>query len=67
MYEWLSMLMKPGATAMPVASTSVAARASASGPMAAMRSPAIATSRDNWRVAAAVVDEPLRMMRSKVC
>jgi hypothetical protein len=42
--EWLSMLMKPGATTKPVASTTVGAFAFDSCPTAAIRSPWMATS-----------------------
>ena len=43
-YEWLSMLMKPGATASPAASITVPAFASPSGAIDTMRSPSTATS-----------------------
>ena len=45
--DWLSMLMKPGATARPVALISLAAWAAPRVPTAATRSPLIATSPTN--------------------
>ena len=62
--EWLSMLMKPGATVRPLASTSLVAVAGPSAPTAAMRCPWMATSAATPGAPLPSTTVPLRMITS---